>query len=274
MAINENSKKEHVQVESAMRYFKVRNFSEYQHYKHRNPPWIRLYYRLLSDRLFFRLDDATKYLVIGLFLLASQNNNEIPLDEEWIRRELNFEGDFKWDLVLESKFIEPMGWDASEMLAGNEKNSSQSITDSSDSSEDTETEILSFSPKTQKGAIKEAIEVLNFWNTLPAVIHHRSLGANEKLIAKTLKKYSVEEIKQAAIRYSKVRENLGGRYREIYAWTIGEFLTRQNHYNVDRFISEQWELPFLSNGNGLKPARQESYLERIEKGGEIEPLSF
>jgi uncharacterized protein YdaU (DUF1376 family) len=31
---------------------------------------------------------------------------------------------------------------------------------------------------------------------------------------------------------------------------------------------------FNRGSNGLKPARQESYLERIEKGGEIEPLSF
>jgi hypothetical protein len=31
-------------------YFEVRNFKEYQHYSKRNPPWIRLYYRLLHDR--------------------------------------------------------------------------------------------------------------------------------------------------------------------------------------------------------------------------------
>ena len=33
-----------------MLYFEVRNFKEYQHYSKRNPPWIRLYYRLLHDR--------------------------------------------------------------------------------------------------------------------------------------------------------------------------------------------------------------------------------
>jgi len=61
-------------------YFEVRNFKDYQHYSKRNPPWIRLYYRLLHDREFFRLKDETKFLVIGCYLIASQHENKIPAD--------------------------------------------------------------------------------------------------------------------------------------------------------------------------------------------------
>jgi hypothetical protein len=43
---------------SNMVYFEVRNFQEFQHYSKRNPPWIRLYYRLLHDREFFRLAET------------------------------------------------------------------------------------------------------------------------------------------------------------------------------------------------------------------------
>jgi len=69
-------------------YFRIRNFERFQHYKDRNPPWIRLYGALWRDRAFFRLPDAVKAHLIGLFALAARLENRIPDDPEWLAHEL------------------------------------------------------------------------------------------------------------------------------------------------------------------------------------------
>jgi hypothetical protein len=69
-------------------YFHVRNFERFQHYKDRNPPWIRLYGALWRDRAFFRLPDQAKAHLIGLFTIAARLDNRIPEDPEWLAHEL------------------------------------------------------------------------------------------------------------------------------------------------------------------------------------------
>jgi hypothetical protein len=257
-----------------MHYFKVRNFEQFQHYKHRNPPWIRLYYQLLHDRRFFRLDDASKWLAIGCFLLASQTDNNIPFDQDWIIKELSLSEPPKWQDLIESEFIQPIDCDASALLASCKQDASQSITDNSDS---TEAEILSNSqnaanpsgraargngilfpearqaatpeaPHSPKERAFEALEVFKFWNSKSATMHHRAIDGQERAISLALRKYSSAEILRAIERYSQVRANETGKYRSLYAWTLGEFLSRQNHYNLERFNAENWEEPFLKNG--------------------------
>lgn len=67
-------------------YFAVRNWEEFQHYKDRDPTWIKLYNRLLDDYAFGLLPDARKWHLIGIFLLASRHNNRIPKDPHWVGR--------------------------------------------------------------------------------------------------------------------------------------------------------------------------------------------
>ncbi|MGO9057395.1 MAG: hypothetical protein ACLQU2_08420 [Candidatus Binataceae bacterium] len=69
-------------------HFRIRNFERFQHYKDRNPPWIKLYGALWRDRAFFRLPDAAKAHLIGLFTLAARLENRIPDDPEWLAHEL------------------------------------------------------------------------------------------------------------------------------------------------------------------------------------------
>ena len=75
------------------RYLRIPNWSEFQVYKDRNPPWIRLYHSLLGKPKFMRLPDDKRWLVVGLWLLASRAANAkelplIPLDPEWVAFEL------------------------------------------------------------------------------------------------------------------------------------------------------------------------------------------
>lgn len=55
----------------------VKGWSEFQHYKHRKPPWIRLYRKLLDDINWHRLPVASRALAPMLWLLASETENGI-----------------------------------------------------------------------------------------------------------------------------------------------------------------------------------------------------
>lgn len=50
-----------------------KNWRDFQHYKDRNPPWIRLHKRLLDDFDFYSLPIASKALAPMLWLLASES---------------------------------------------------------------------------------------------------------------------------------------------------------------------------------------------------------
>jgi hypothetical protein len=71
-----------------MSFFAVRNWEEFQHYKDRDPTWIKLYNRLLDDYAFGHLPDARKWHLIGIFLLASRHNNRVPKDPHWVARKI------------------------------------------------------------------------------------------------------------------------------------------------------------------------------------------
>lgn len=64
--------------------FRVKNYEQFQHYKTRTPPWIKLYNSLLDDYEFCRLPDGAKWHLIAIFLLASRYDNQIPADEKWV----------------------------------------------------------------------------------------------------------------------------------------------------------------------------------------------
>lgn len=70
----------------------VKNFEQYQHYKDRKPPWIKLYNDVLDDYAFEVLPDASKAHLMLIWLLASRTDNRIPNDPEWIARKIGATG--------------------------------------------------------------------------------------------------------------------------------------------------------------------------------------
>ena len=57
---------------------KIRNWSRFQHFKDRRPPWIKLYRDLLDDQEWHALDGDAAKMLIMLWLLASEKGGEIP----------------------------------------------------------------------------------------------------------------------------------------------------------------------------------------------------
>jgi hypothetical protein len=57
---------------------RIKNWEKFQHYKNRKPPWIKLYRDLIDDREWFCLQDASKVLLILLWIIASENDGNLP----------------------------------------------------------------------------------------------------------------------------------------------------------------------------------------------------
>lgn len=70
------------------KFLSVKNFEQYQHYKHRNPPWIKLYKSILTDPGFMKLSTEAKYLYLGLLILASETGNRVLNDHSYIAHRL------------------------------------------------------------------------------------------------------------------------------------------------------------------------------------------
>lgn len=91
-----------------MQYITVRNFEKFQHYRDgsRQPIWIKLYNKLLDNYDFNLLPDSAKYHLIGIWLLASRNNNRVPADSKWLANHLNATDDVDIKLLAKSGFID------------------------------------------------------------------------------------------------------------------------------------------------------------------------
>ena len=107
-----------------MAHYRIANWGAHQHYKKRNPPWIKLHREMLSSRTWVALDDSSRVLAVACMLLAAASGNEIPTDPAYVRRVayLNTEPDFA--PLLAVGFLElqeesgPIVNNASNMQAG------------------------------------------------------------------------------------------------------------------------------------------------------------
>lgn len=86
--------------------FSVKNFEQFQHYKDRNPIWIKLYNSLLEDYDFGLLPDASKAHLLAIWLLASRYKNEIPLDGAWVAKKINATSTVDLSLLEKAGFIQ------------------------------------------------------------------------------------------------------------------------------------------------------------------------
>lgn len=89
------------------RFLAVKNFESFQHYKDRNPVWIKLYNELLEDYEFASLPDNVKGQLICIWLLASRMDNRIPHDAKWIGNKINASTPVDIDLLIDAGFLLP-----------------------------------------------------------------------------------------------------------------------------------------------------------------------
>lgn len=83
----------------------VKNYKRYQHYKDRNPPWVKLYWDLLSDEDFIALTMVDRGLYCHFLLLASRHENHIKFDLNYIRLQFKLDEIPDLSALFQKKFL-------------------------------------------------------------------------------------------------------------------------------------------------------------------------
>lgn len=89
-------------------HIRVADWERAQHYKHRNPPWIKLHNEILDSYEVAALPDASKWHLIGIYLLASRCNNYIPDDPAWIGQRIGARSPVDLDALIKTGKIQRM----------------------------------------------------------------------------------------------------------------------------------------------------------------------
>jgi len=62
-------------------WIRILNWRDYQHYKDRSPPWIKLHReQVLDNRRYRALADASKAVLVDLWVLASERDGKVKYD--------------------------------------------------------------------------------------------------------------------------------------------------------------------------------------------------
>jgi len=93
-------------AEITKQIIRIVNWAKFQHYKDRNPPWIKLHRELLISRTWLTADDASRVLAIVCMVLAAETGNKIPLDIAYIKRRAYLNQDPDFAQLVASQFIE------------------------------------------------------------------------------------------------------------------------------------------------------------------------
>lgn len=90
-------------------YLQVKNWQDFQHYKDREPKWIKVYRTLLMDYKFDQLTDQEFGQLVKIWLLASQLNNKLPSDPAWIQKKCSMSSKPNIDKYIQLDFLQPNG---------------------------------------------------------------------------------------------------------------------------------------------------------------------
>lgn len=215
--------------------YSVRNWRTFQHYKDRNPPWIKLHFTLLSSRDWVTLSDASRVLAVACMLVASRNDGEIDGSDaglEYLQRVAYLNKKPDLNPLIESGFLECASNNASDLLAN-------SVSETEDL---TEKETTLFRGSNGSPYKPVAIQVLNFLNEKTGRAY-RPVKANLDFIVGRLKDGATEtELRQVIAK--KTREWKGDPKMDIC-------LRPKTLFNATNFAQYQGELLQPEKNNAM-----------------------
>lgn len=89
-------------------------------------------------------------------------------------------------------------------------------------------------------------EIFNLWNSLKIIQHRKITNSIKSSLIARLKDYSKDEIKQSINNYKSIIEDPNCYFK--YRWTLGDFLSRGEGKNIDRFLDLKQAKENFSNG--------------------------
>lgn len=98
---------------SAPAQYRIRNWSQFQHYKDRSPEWIKLHFAILASEDWAMLADASKLLAVVCMLVASRHGGMVPNKPAYIKRVAYLDSEPDLAPLIECGFLENPLADAS-----------------------------------------------------------------------------------------------------------------------------------------------------------------
>lgn len=65
--------------------FSIKNFAQFQHYKDRDPPWVKLHRNTITGKTWIKGNDLSRSIQLASILLAARYNNQIPFDFDMLQ---------------------------------------------------------------------------------------------------------------------------------------------------------------------------------------------
>ncbi len=197
---------------------RIKNWSDFQHFKDRRPPWIKLHRDILENRDISSISDCSFRVLVGIWLLASE-------DKEMLGTLPNID-DIAFRLRIEKPKVIKALKELDKFILDDDINP---ISDGyQDDVPEVETE------KRQRRGKEEIELVFEFWKT--TMNHLRSVmdDKRKKLITTALKNYSTDDLKLAIIGCSKTPHNIGK--NDNNQRYDGLHIILKDSDNIERFI--------------------------------------
>jgi len=174
-----------------MNYIEVVHWEEFQHYKHRNPPWVKLHNQLLENYDYTCLPDCSKSHLLGIWMLASRTENKIPANLTWIASKIGATDPVNIDILVEASFLRYKS--ASGVLADCPTTTPKSVPlveKSRVEKSREETELLSID-KSINGDVKS---VFNYWQGVMGKELFKLTPKRRDKIKTRLKSFSIQQL--------------------------------------------------------------------------------
>jgi uncharacterized phage protein (TIGR02220 family) len=177
-------------------YYRIKNWERFQHYKDRNPPWIKLHRDLLASETWVSVDDASRVLAIACMLLAAATDNQIPDNPRYIQRVAYLSGPPDFGPLIEVGFLEVLtDQDFASDASKSQADASKPLAKRSASAQETETETETETEKTLPGKPDPASEIIDYLNEKSGR-SFRNVKANTELVMARIREgATVDEIK-------------------------------------------------------------------------------
>lgn len=168
-----------------------KDWRAYQHYKDRQPPWIKLHRSLLDNVDFWVLDDRQRMILIGLWLIASDNfDGDIKVNLKSLQFRLRIYDQAEIEVAI-SRFVE-QGF--LEVVSG-DSNALAPCKPEERREEAEESNTSSASKKRSRANDKEEAEQVLAHLNKKLGSQFKLIDSNIKLVLPRLKEHTLDELK-------------------------------------------------------------------------------
>lgn len=174
--------------------FSVKNWEEFQHYKDRNPPWIKLHNHLLDDYDFECLSDSEKGHLLCIWMLASRTKNKMPFDSIWIAKKIGASSKVNLQTLVNAGFL-IVEQDASKVLHNSEQDATVSVPSEEESRGETEKSRVENNKDLLSGK-PDSIKVIEYMNQVLGSKYKSSTKSHiQNINARIEEGHSLEDLK-------------------------------------------------------------------------------